>query len=121
MPWSSVPDAPDWLVKLASGLWASFLAALIGRLMWHTKLVQLGKRKFFSIQAVWELPTVFGMMLVGMGLGEYFHLGENATYGITTLLAYYGPRGVEVIIQRWLASRVPPAPAEDQPKEGAAK
>lgn len=116
MPFSSMPDAPAWLVKLVSGLWASFLSALIGRLMWHTKLVQLGKRKFFSLQALWELPTVFGMMLVGRGIGEWASLGENATYGITTLLAYYGPRGVEVIIQQWLTHRASVQPTPTQPE-----
>jgi hypothetical protein len=102
MPWSQLPDAPAWLEKMLSGLWAFLLSAAIGRLMWHTKLVQMGHRKFFSVHLLWEIPTAIGMAMIGRGAGEYFQLTENSSVALVAVLSYLGPRGIEAMFRTWL-------------------
>lgn len=113
MPFSSMPDAPAWLTKMVSGLWAFMLSAAVGRLMWHTKLVQMGHRKFFSVHLLWEIPTAIGMALIGRGAGEYLQLTENATLAIVAVLSYLGPRGIEALFRQWL-NRGAPLPQDDK-------
>lgn len=115
MPHSFIPDLPEWLSKLLNGLGAFVISASAGRLMWHTRLVQLGKRNFFSLHLAWEIPTAISMALIGRGLGEYLGLSENASLALVATLSYLGPRGIETVFTIWLNRTNPPSP----PSQGA--
>ncbi len=82
-----------------------FGAGLIGRLMWHSGEVQRGRRRFLSWELVWEMPVAAGMTLIGLGVSDYLGLGVMPTAAIVSTATYLGPRGLEVIAARVLASR----------------
>jgi hypothetical protein len=76
--------------------------ALVARLLWHRRLVQLGHRRFWSRDLFWELPlAVFCAVLAG-GAASYLHLDPLATQALTGGVAWLGPRGGEVMLARFL-------------------
>ncbi|MDE4098888.1 phage holin family protein [Phaeobacter gallaeciensis] len=101
------PGLVDWLSNLIGGAATTLVGAAIGRLMWHSGEVRKGQRRFFSRELLWEIPVVFGMAFIGEAIASY--LGANATVGtgIVALAAYYGPRGAEVLLAKWLTRAKP--------------
>lgn len=87
--------------SVVSGVGLSALAALIGRLMYHVQEVRAKRRKFFSIELVWEMPTAIGMAFVAHGLSEWLDLGPSATTGMIATMSYLGPRAIDVVFARW--------------------
>jgi hypothetical protein len=88
----------DWARDLLNGLGATFLMAAIGRLAWHVRAVQMGKRRFFSLHLLWESPTALAMGIVGDGAADYLDLTGKIHLAVIVTLAYLGPRGVESLI-----------------------
>lgn len=88
------------------GAAGAFIAASIGRLMWHTEEVQRGNRRFWSIALLWELPACIGMALAGKGLAQYLMLNEWVELGIIATLSYMGPRGIKHLIHLWVLRNV---------------
>lgn len=89
----------------AVGYGVAIVGAVSGRVMWHVSEVRKGQRPFFGWDLLLDLPIVFGMGVVGMGVGEYFTLGPTATAAVICALSYLGPRGIEVAISRWATSK----------------
>lgn len=94
------------------GLAGLIPTAALARLLWHRRLVRLGKRKFWSRDLVWEAPTAIFSAILGSGLGllilpllpDAIHddpakmfLFSNAVVGLT---GWLGPRGLEVLLAR---------------------
>ena len=86
---------------LPGSLW-TLGGATMGRLMWHGNEVRARRRSLVGRELAWEVPTVIGMWLIGLGVGEYFTLPPNATAAVCAVLAYLGPKGTEAIIDRWM-------------------
>lgn len=86
---------------LPGSLW-TLGGALMGRLMWHGNEVRARRRSFFGRDLVWEAPTVVGMWLIGLGVGDYLALTPNATAAVCAVLAYLGPKGAEAAIRGWV-------------------
>lgn len=90
----------DALHNLIGGAATTVIAALAGRMMYHTSEVKKSKRKFFGKELLWELPVAFGMGLIGDGVASYFELTESTTMGLIVVLGYLGPRGIEMVFEK---------------------
>ena len=90
------------LSNLLGGAVTALLAAMIGRAMWHARLVNAGRRPLLSWALAWELLMAIGMAFAGDALGEYLGLSSNVRVGLIAVLSYLGPRGTEVLFERWI-------------------
>lgn len=95
------------LMQGVAGFAMSTGAAAAGRLMHHSVQVQRGRRKFFSSHLLLEIPSVFGMGLVGQvavwvvdasvqAAGFERGIPPWAGPGIIALFAYYGPHALQL-------------------------
>ena len=102
MPDKTIP--PDMQGTLIAAGWA-ILWAFTGRLLYVLNLVRLGKRKrFLSVQTVWELGVAVGMGVVAGGLAEYLGLSGLTAAGFIAAASYLGPHVIETLLS-WLAQR----------------
>lgn len=72
--------------------------ALLARFLWHRRLVALGRRRFWSIDLLWEIPTAALCAIVGGGLASWLGLDTMAANAVVGIAAWMGPRGVEVLV-----------------------
>lgn len=92
-------DLPEWLRTLLTGMTGTFIVAWFGRMAWHVEAVKMGRRKFWSLHLLWELPTAVFMGIAADGLCAWLGLTEQARLGLIIVVAYLGPRGVEAILK----------------------
>ncbi|MGY0794273.1 phage holin family protein [Azospirillum argentinense] len=113
MPLDQVP--PPWRETIVGGALAVALA-IVGRLMFHARQVQAGRRRFFSPHLVWELPVAIATGLIGKGIASYYGLGDWQETATIVTVAYLGPGFVEAVIWR-VVDRLLPArgAANDRP------
>lgn len=97
------PELQHTLMALA----ALFPTALLGRFLYHARLVRLGRRRFWGRELWWEVPTAALCAIVGGGLAEYFALPPLAVHAVVGVAGWLGPRGIEVAAIRVL-DRVAP-------------
>lgn len=90
-------QAPDWLSDMAPGTAIAVVSALAGRLLYHTEEVKQGRRRFFSPNLLWEVPTAIGMGLVGDALATHFGLTGRVAVGAIAGISYIGPRLIEAL------------------------
>lgn len=83
--------------NLLGGTATTLIGAAMGRLMYHAGEVKAKRRRFFGREILWEVPIAVGMAIIGEGVASYFGLGQPVR---TAILAYLGPRGSEVFIER---------------------
>ncbi len=86
-------------------LTSALAAAIAGRLAWHTRLVQKGKRRFFSWALVWEAPTVYFTYLVGVGIADHFGWTGPTAGAVVAVISYFGPGGVQALLQTYASAR----------------
>lgn len=92
--------------QILTGIAGVLPTAALGRALAHHQLVRLGHRKFFSRDLLWELPTVAFCGIVGGGLAAYLELPPMAVHAVVAVTAYMGPRGIEVLLTRWVEKGV---------------
>jgi hypothetical protein len=91
----------DWFAWLAEnsgftkGATMTFVASLLGRLMFHARAAQRGTRRFFSLHLVWELPVAVGMGLIGDAFATYLELADGTRIGFIAAIAYLGPHAID--------------------------
>lgn len=68
---------------------------MVGRLMYHAKLVQLGKRKPFSWTLLWDIPIALGMGWIALGIAQWFGLAWEPTVSISMAASYLGPYSID--------------------------
>ena len=76
-------------------------AGLLGRLMFHAKLVQNGQRKPFSWTLLWDVPVALGMGWISLGLGTWLGVAWEVTISLSLAIAYLGPFGIDTIFAKW--------------------
>ena len=76
-------------------------AGMIGRLMYHAKQVQAGKRKPLSWALFWDVPIALGMGWIALGLGTWLHVAWEVTVSLALIIAYLGPYGLDTIVAKW--------------------
>jgi|GEM_PF-1874867 len=84
------------------GLWdpifgavLAFVCGLLGRLMYHAREAQAGRRPVLGWHLVLELPVAGGMCAVGMGIASWLALGFWPTVAVVTAISYVGPPFIE--------------------------
>lgn len=109
MPQNSLP--PEWLTKiLGSTAMMLFLAAYLGRFVYHLEQVRRRRRRLLSLDVLFDVPIAAGMGLLGAGLGEYLSLAQLGTAATAGVLGYVGPRGAEAMLAAaltWREARKP--------------
>lgn len=84
-----------WIVAMAMGL--------VGRLLYHTTLVQRGRRKFFSRALLLELPIAVGMGCIAHGFCALLRIEGDGAAAIIAAVSYIGPHWVDAVYTVWLA------------------
>ena len=104
-----MPEKATGLVQAIEALWGgavtTLFAALEGRLMNHSGEVRLGRRRFLGRELVWELPVAVGMAIVGEAAAAWLGLSAPVSTGVIAAMAYLGPRGAEVVVEKILRAR----------------
>ena len=77
-----------------------FPTALLARFLWHRRLVNMGHRRFWSRELIWEVPTAGLCAVMGGGLASYLGLDPMASHAVVGVVGWLGPRGVEVVLAR---------------------
>lgn len=76
-------------------------AGMIGRLMYHAKLVQLGKKKPISWALFWDVPIALGTGWIALGLCTWLGLEWEATVSVAIVVGYLGPYGLDAGIDKF--------------------
>ncbi|NFV79985.1 phage holin family protein [Magnetospirillum aberrantis] len=101
MPERSI--ASEWGAITATVL-ALLPAPLLARLLYHRRLVRLGKRRMWSWELAWEPPTAALCAILAGGLGEWLSLPPLATHALAGVVGWLGPRGLEVVATRYFGA-----------------
>ena len=103
-------DPTETIVSLLDGWFGgaatTLIGAFMGRAMWHATEVRKGNRKMFGREVIWELPIAVGMALIGEGIGTYMQFSHPISTAIVASLAYFGPRGTEILFTKWFGSKI---------------
>ncbi len=75
-------------------------AGMLGRLMFHARQVQQGKRKPIGWVLLCDLPIALGMGWGVLGLCEWLGLTPQPTISLAIAAAYLGPWSIDVLFAR---------------------
>lgn len=111
-----VPDmqdqGPEAWRAFAIGAGGMLPVAGLARLLYHYRLVRVGRRKFWSRELLWEIPTALLSAIMGIGVASAAlgflpdSVGAdpvrafNVTHCIVGFCAWLGPRGIEVALSQ---------------------
>jgi hypothetical protein len=95
-------NSPEWLKDILQGSGLSFMWAAVGRLMFHARQVQQGRRRLFSKSLMLELPIALGMGMVGAGVAELWGFQGHVRDAVLVSAGFVGPRAIEQTIERLL-------------------
>ena len=70
-------------------------AATLGRMMYHAKQVQMGKRKPLSWTLLWDLPIALAMGWITYGACVWIKLGVEPTISAAIAVSYLGPYSID--------------------------
>ncbi len=93
-------NGPDWLKDIVHGSSLSFIWAGVGRLMFHARQVQQGRRRLLSKSLMLELPIALGMGMVGVGVAECWGFTGQVRDAVLVSAGFVGPRAIEQTIAR---------------------
>lgn len=88
--------------SLLGGAATTLIGAAMGRLMYHFGEVRKQRRPIFGWEILWEMPMIIGMGIIGEGLASYLGFEQPISTAIVATLSFYGPRGVEVAVDKIL-------------------
>lgn len=89
-----------------NGWWVA--PGIIGRMMFHSREVQAGRRRFWGRELPFEMLIALGMGMIGYSVGVYWQFPGPVTAGIISTIAYLGPRFIDTAAARgleWLAAK----------------
>ena len=95
-------NGPDWLKDILQGSSLSFIWAAVGRLMFHARQVQQGRRRLFSKSLLLELPIALGMGMVGAGVAEWWGFTGQVRDAVLVSAGFVGPRAIEQVVEKLL-------------------
>ena len=72
--------------------------AMLARFLWHHRLVGMGRRRFWSRDLLWEMPTAGLCAVIGGGLASYLGLDIMASHAVVGIVGWLGPRGIEAMV-----------------------
>lgn len=76
-------------------------AGMIGRLMYHAKLVQAGQRKPFTWAMLLDVPIALGTGWIALGICSWAGLSWESTVSVAIVVGYLGPYGIDSVFARW--------------------
>lgn len=88
------------LVEIARAHFWWIVAGLAGRLMFHGREAQAGRRRFWGRELPFELLIAIGMGLVGYSSCAWLHLDGPVSAGVVSAIAYLGPRAIDTLFER---------------------
>lgn len=74
---------------------------MVGRLMYHAKMVQLGKKKPFSWTLIWDIPIALGTGWIALGLCTWAGVAWEETVSAAIVVGYLGPYGIDTVFAKW--------------------
>lgn len=89
----NVKEILPWAVTGAAGV--------LGRLTFHAKQVQDGKRKPFSWALLWDLPIALCMGWMALGLGAWLKVDWEVTISLSLATSYLGPYAIDRLFNSW--------------------
>lgn len=85
--------------RMLAGIGLASVWSVIGRLLFHTNQVRIGRRKkFFSLQLVWELGVALFMGVIAKGLATHLNLSGDVEAAFIATLGYAGPQIVDRVL-----------------------
>lgn len=90
------------LQQALAGFLGMFPIAALARFLFHYRMVRDGCRTFWSLDLLWELPMAIFCAMVGGGVAAGFELDGMAAYSVVGVVSWLGPRGMEIMLARWL-------------------
>lgn len=90
------------LIEAARNHFWWIVAGLAGRLLFHTREVQAGRRCFWGRELPFELLVAVGMGLIGYSLCAWLKLDGPVSAGVVSAVAYLGPRAIDTLFDRAL-------------------
>lgn len=119
-----VPDMQE--PGTSPAIWQNFLVGLGGmlpvaalaRVLYHYRLVRLGRRRFWSRELLWEAPTAIFSAILGSGIATAVigflpaavQADQYRTFTITHTIvgfcAWLGPRGIEAALAQLVQRHV---------------
>lgn len=89
-----------WANELMPWAWIGG-AGMLGRLMYHAKMVQQGKRKPFSLALFLDIPIALGSGWAAFGIAKWYGIPWETQVSAAIIAAYFGPYGMDIIFAKW--------------------
>ena len=80
-------------------IWWIF-AAMGGRLLFHSREAQAGRRPFWGRELPFELVIALAMGLIAFSLCAWLDLTGPVSAGVISAVAYLGPRAIDTLFER---------------------
>jgi len=87
-------------------------AGIMGRLLYHAKQIQAGKRKPLGWVLFWDIPIALGMGWLALGLATWLKISWEPTFSLALVAAYLGPYGIDTIFVRWTEKKLGKEPID---------
>ena len=84
----------EWPTMNEAYVWTGG-AGVMGRLMFHARMVQMGKRKPLSWALAFDLPIALCMGWIAYGLCVWGTLASEPTVSVAIAASYLGPYSVD--------------------------
>jgi hypothetical protein len=108
-----IEKLPSESQQLLAGLAGLLPTALLARLLLHNKMVKAGHRRFWSKELFWEGPTAVFCAIVGGGVAASLNFEGMATHAVVGAIGWLGPRGMEVMLARYVDRKFPSKTSKD--------
>lgn len=90
----------DSLIEAVSRHFWWIIAAVGGRLLFHSREAQAGRRHFWGRELPFELLIAVVMGLIAFSLCAYLDLTGPVSAGVISAVAYLGPRALDTLFER---------------------
>jgi hypothetical protein len=97
-------DWQGWLETVRLNIWW-LLAGLMGRMMFHGREAQAGRRKFWGKELPFEMLIAIGMAFLGKAAAGYFDLSAEIATAAAGIAAYLGPRALDAGFDKFIARK----------------
>jgi hypothetical protein len=102
-----VDDFASIIDRLQVWAWAG-VAGMIGRVLYHSRQVQRGRRRFLSAQLIQEAPIALGMGFMAHGGCVWLGITGEPAVAAIILAGYLGPYSIDTIFLRWIERKIGP-------------
>lgn len=79
--------------------------SVMGRMMHHVLEVQAGRRRFWSLDLIWEIPIAIALGFIGDGFGAWLELPQKPALALIVVMSYLGPRFITSTVISYTKAR----------------